>query len=179
MEDMTESTRSTLSYESRVDSQSMLDHYVREMPDCLREDPWSSTPEIWAYITSGGPCARPKGVMHLFAALKQFRRTCRRMDVLRWAVIMKREDELPLGQEPQTLEEIHARTDVNRRDECMLRWCPDIWSCEPYDEAHRRLPQDKTLCYRHSPDDSDGYFEAESGDEVPTQSTDSDMDLGD
>ena len=92
---------------------------------------------------------------------------------------MNREEDLPLGQEPQTLEEIYARIDANKRHDYMLWWSPDIWSSEPYDEAHRQLPQNKTLCYRPSPDDSDGYFEPESGDEAPTQSTDSDMDLGD
>ena len=100
MEDLTDATRSTLSYESRVGSQSMPDYFVKEMLDCVREDSWSTTPEIWEYITRSGPYIRPRGVMHLFGGLGQFNRTCQRMNILRWAAAMGRESELPLGPEP-------------------------------------------------------------------------------
>ena len=104
----------------------MLDYYVKGMMDCVREDPWVSTPGIWDYVTQGGPCVRPSGVMHLFGGVGQFRRTCQRMDILRWAVVEGREEEFPLGQEPQTREEIHRRIDENRRDSYMLWRAPDI-----------------------------------------------------
>ena len=172
---MTDTTLSTLSYESRRDSQSMLDYYVAEMIHCIQENPWASTPEIWDYITLGGPCVRRKNVMHLFGGMGQFKRTCRRMNTLRWAVIKHREDELPLGQEYETAEEIAARVRAGQRDEYIQWWSPNIWSIEPYDEAHGSLNPDRCLYYRPSPEDSDNFFEEESGDEVPSESSANEM----
>ena len=128
MEDMTQPTPSTRSYESRRESQSMLDVYVKEMLDCVREDPWISTPGIWEYITGGGPCVRPSRLMHLFGGMGQFRRTCRRTDVLRWVAVEGREAEQPLGQETQTWEEICRRVEENRRDAYLPWRAPDMWS---------------------------------------------------
>ena len=150
----------------------MLDYYVKEMLDSVREDPWISTAGIWEYITSNGPCVRPRGVMHLFGGIRQFRRTCRRMNILRWAAIEGREDELPLGQETQTYEEICRRIDENRRDAYLLWRAPDIWNSEPYDEEHRNFNLEGELCYRPSQDDSDHFFEPESGDEEPSCGSD-------
>ena len=177
MEGETETTRSTMSYESRHDSQSMLDYYVKEMLDCVREDPWVSTPGIWEHITSAGPCVRPSGVMHLFGGEGQFRRTCQRMTIVRWAVAEGREEELPLGQEIPTFAEICRRVDENQRDDNTLWWAPDIWSCEPYDEERRPFPHEGVLYYRPSQDDSDDFFEQESGDEAPSQSSDDAMEV--
>ena len=75
-----------------------------------------------------------------------------------------------MGQETQTFAEICRRVDENRRGAYMLWWAPDIWSCEPYDEEHRSLPHEGVLYYRPSQDDSDDFFERESGDEAPSQS---------
>ena len=66
MENTTDSTVSTLSYESRQDSQSILDYYVQEMIGGVQKNPWISTPELVGYITLGGPCITWKNVLHLF-----------------------------------------------------------------------------------------------------------------
>ena len=94
------------------------------------------------------------------------------MNILRWAVIVGREDELPLGQEPETYEEICRRVDEHRRDDYLLWWSPDIWNSEPYDEDHRTFNLEGELCHRPSQDDSDNFFEPESGDEEPSNSSD-------
>ena len=99
------------------------------------------------------------------------------MTIARWAVVEGREDELPLGQEPQTYEEICRRVAENRRDEYMLWWAPDIWSSEPYDAEHRTLPHEGVLYYRPSEDDSDDLFGDDSGDEAPSQSADDAMEV--
>ena len=146
----------------------MLDYYVAEMLHCVQDDPWISIPGIWKYITQGGPCVRPRGVMHLFGGMGQFKRTCRRLDVVRWAVIKHREDELPLGQEFQTSQEISERVRAGKRDEYTKWLSPDIWSIEPYGEEHCALEWNKTVCYRPSQEDSDDFVDEDSGDEAPT-----------
>ena len=120
---------------------------------------------------------QPRGVMHLFGGERQFRRTCRRMTILRWAAVEGREEELPLGQETQTIEEICCRIDENRRGAYMLWWAPDICSCEPYDEEHQSFELEGVLYYRPSQDDSDDCFEQESGDEAPSQSSSDAMEV--
>ena len=115
---------------------------------------------------------RPRGVMRLFGGIGQFKRTCKKMVVVRWAVIKQREDELHLGQDYQSPQEISERVRAGRRDEYIRWWSPDIWSTEPYDDNHRSLGLNKTLCYRPSQEDSGDFFEDDSGDEAPTPSED-------
>ena len=123
----------------------MLDYYVKEMLDRTGGNPWITTPEIWKYITLGGPFVRPRGVMHLFGGFGQCWQTCRRMDALRRAAIMGRENELPRRQELQTQAEICERIDANRRDEYLLLRFPDIWNGGPYDGVRRQLPPDSLV----------------------------------
>ena len=113
--------------------------------------------------------------MHLFGGMGQFKRTCKRMDILRWAAIKHCEEDLPLGQEHQTEEEISARIREGRRDEYIQWWSPNIWSSVPYDEAHNTLNSERCLCYRPSREDSDNFFEEESGDEAPAGSSTNEM----
>ena len=100
--------------------------------------------------------------------------------MLRWAVVSGREEELPLGQEHETHEEIVARIREGRRDEYLRWWSPDIWSVNPYDRDHDSFGTDRVLYHRPSPEDSDEYFEPyapDVGDEVPTPTSEGAMEV--
>ena len=92
---------------------------------------------------------------------------------------MGREEDLPLGQEMKTEEEIFHRVNENRRDHYLSRRAPDIWGSGPHDLEHRAFNSDVMLYWRPSQDDSDDFFEQESGDEAPSLSSDDAMGVGD
>ena len=120
MEDLTDSTVFTLSYEPGRDRQSLLDYYAQEMIKGAQRDPRTSTAEIAKYIALGGPCVARKNALDLFGGASQFRRTCGKMDILRREAADDQRDMLPLQEfESDSESAIIERARTRRRDECI------------------------------------------------------------
>ena len=92
-------TESTISYtqaEDSEDRQSMIAYYVDQLLRRIAEYPYDSIPQLFQYVTRGGPCLCPADVLRLFGGRIIFRHTCRRMNSVRRAVLNGEMDTMPV-----------------------------------------------------------------------------------
>ena len=84
--ELTESTESTESREAPGQLQAEVDRYAKWIVDLILGDPYISVPEIARQLKDGGGlCSREGSAIHLFGGPRIFRKTCHRMEALRWA----------------------------------------------------------------------------------------------
>ena len=120
----TETTVSTLSRESDQNVQSMVDHYISEIIDHIIDDPHITIPKILQTIAQHGPCPSQKDVIHLFGGKKIFKKTCRRMEIIRWAAATDQLEMLPLADESQSENEIQHKIMHGIRADYLKWWAP-------------------------------------------------------
>ena len=87
---MQQTTESTVSYteaEYTDDRQNMIAYYVDQLIRRITERPYDSIPQLFQYVTRGGPCQSQADVLRLFGGRIIFRQTCRRMNAIRRAVL--------------------------------------------------------------------------------------------
>ena len=95
MEQLTDSTISDTEAEDQVGRQETVEYYVDELPRRVVECLYDSIPQLFQYATRGGPCLSQEDVLHLFGGRIIFRRTRRRMNMIRRAVLTGRMDLAP------------------------------------------------------------------------------------
>ena len=96
---MQQTTDSTVSYAQAEDSegrQSMIAYYVYQLIRRIAERPYDSIPQLFQHVTRGGPCLCPADVLRLFGGRIIFRHTCRRMNMVRRAVLNGEMDTAPV-----------------------------------------------------------------------------------
>ena len=119
------STNSTEDREYSENVQSMIDWYTSEMIDFIWDEPYASTRQIIDKLAESGPCPSRREILHLFGGPTVFKKTVKRMDVLRWAVVADRTDILPLEEESESRDEIRYRHQWGIREEYMISWAPE------------------------------------------------------
>ena len=97
----TDSTESAESRETTGYLQSEVDGCAERIVDLVVDDPHMSSPEILRQLKQGGPCSSERSVAHLFGCPSMFRKTCRRLEVFRWALVARRLDLLPFPMDLQ------------------------------------------------------------------------------
>ena len=107
------------------DRQSMIEYYVDELILHMVENPHESTPQLFRRISQFGPCVRPEHIIHIFGGGIIFRRTCRRLHLIRDAALRGTLSQLPrdLGrwggpEDPELEPPFHDFRDW---------WCPHIY----------------------------------------------------
>ena len=151
-------TDSTVSYtqaETDADRRSMIEYYVDQLLRRVVERPYDSIPQLFQYATRGGPCLSQADVLRLFGGRIIFRSTCRRMNMIRRAVLNDTMSEVPVdlrtweGQERPEMDPPY--TDYRHL------WCPSLdcptlfwYVTENMEEEIYRYPA--VLC-------TDEYFE--------------------
>ena len=96
---MQQTTDSTVSYtqaEDTGDRQDMIAYYVDQIIRRVVERPYDSVPQLFQFVAQGGPCLSPADVLRLFGGRSIFRHTCRRMSVIRRAVLNNEMDTIPI-----------------------------------------------------------------------------------
>ena len=148
----------------------MIDYYVKEIMQEIRMDSCVTTPRIMRKLLRGGPCRSEENIFHLFGGKRRFRSTCRRLDLLRWAVSTSTMEGMPLeawGPEDPEYQQGERGIPV-RQPRYIGWWAPSVWGRKLYDGEHR-LPEVPALVRRYpGQEDSDEYFdwaltESESG----------------
>ena len=124
MDDTSESTRSYHINWSKESRQGAINYYVNELLTRLIERPLESIPDLFWYLQQGGPCPEGEDLLHLFGGRQILLRTCRRMNIVRRAVLQGELENLPIdlgnwgGREP--------RGDGSTRNEFIDWWEPHI-----------------------------------------------------
>ena len=67
------------------DRQGTIEYDVGELLLRIVEYLYDSIPQLFQYIALGGPCLSQEDVLRLFGGRLAFRRTCRRMNIIRRA----------------------------------------------------------------------------------------------
>ena len=74
----------------------MIEYYVDELILRMVESPNDSTPQLFRHISENGPCVEPGHVLHIFGGGIIFRRTCRRLHLIRDAALRDTLARLPI-----------------------------------------------------------------------------------
>ena len=126
---MQQTTDSTIPYTQEEDSedrQNMIAYYVDQLLRRIVERPYDSVPQLFQHVTRGGPCLCPADVIRLFGGRVIFRHTCRRMNMIRRAVLNDTIDTVPVelrtGTEQERSEMVPPFTDYR------YFWCPNLGS---------------------------------------------------
>ena len=96
MEDSTESTRSQTAHWTQQGRQSITNYYVNEIMTRLVEHPYASVPDLFQYMQMGGPYMGEEELLDLFGGRDMLVRTCRRMNIIRRAVLNGELGNLPV-----------------------------------------------------------------------------------
>ena len=126
---MQQTTESTVSYteaEYSEGRQDMIAYYVDQLLRRIVERPYESIPQLFQYVTRGGPCLCQADVPRLFGGRIIFRRTCRRMNMVRRAVLNGEMDTAPVDLRTWTGQE-RPDMDPPYRDYRYF-WCPILYS---------------------------------------------------
>ena len=169
------STISTEERELSENVQSMIDWYTSEMIDLIWDEPYASTRRILDKLAEAGPCPSRRELLHLFGGPTVFKRTVRRMEVLRWAVVADQTDILPLEEEDESMEESGSRHRLGRREEYMVSWAPDMSGINMFP---RDLPEGEGRLVRYPSQDDTDVDLAEDDEELET-TMDEDVEMED
>ena len=126
---MQQTTESTVSYteaEYSEGRQDMIAYYVDQLLRRIVERPYESIPQLFQYVTRGGPCLCQADVPRLFGGRIIFRRTCRRMNMVRRAVLNGEMDTVPVDLRTWTEQE-RPEMDPPFTDYRYF-WCPVLYS---------------------------------------------------
>ena len=170
------STISTEERELSENVQSMIDWYTSEMIDLIWVEPYASTRRILDKLAEAGPCPSRRELLHLFGGPTVFKRTVRRMEVLRWAVVADRTDILPLDEEDESMEGIGRRHRLGRREEYMISWAPDMSEINMFP---RDLPEGEGRLVRYPSQDDTDKDVAEDEEDMETTTTTEDEEMED
>ena len=85
MEQSTDSTKSDSEAPDAEDRQRMIYFSVDELMLRIVEHPYDSALQLFQYVTLGGPCLTQEDVLPLSGGRLVFRRTCRRINLIRRA----------------------------------------------------------------------------------------------
>ena len=75
--------------------QSEVDKYAKQIVNVLIGDPHISAPGILPQLTLEGSRSSERSIAHLFGGAETFRKTCHRLEALRWALVVHQFDKLP------------------------------------------------------------------------------------
>ena len=95
MRSTTDSTASYTQAEDQVDRQDMITYYVDQILRRIAERPYDSISQLLQYAARGGPRRTPADALRLFGGRIIFRRTCRRMSLIRRAALNSEMDAIP------------------------------------------------------------------------------------
>ena len=126
-------TDSTVSYTQAEDPavrQDMITYYVDQIIGRLVERPHDSVPQLFQFAVRSGPCLTPADVLRLFGGRIVFRRTCRRMNLIRRAVLNDEMDTVPVDLDTWT-EWGQPGLDPPQQDR-RGHWCPQLGSQEMF-----------------------------------------------
>ena len=124
---MQRATDSTVSYTQAEDSEDrrgMIVYYVDQLLRRIAECPYDSIPQLFQHVTRGGPCQCQADVLRLFGGRIIFRHTCRRMNLVRRAVLNGEMDTAPADLRTWTEQE-RPEMDPPFRD-YQYFWCPNL-----------------------------------------------------
>ena len=162
------STNSTEDREWSDNVQSMIDWYTSEMIDLVWGEPYASTRRILEKLAESGPCPSKRELLHLFGGPAIFKRTVRRMEVLRWAVVADCTDILPLDEEMESFEEMRYRHRMGIREEYMISWAPARNGINTFP---RDLPEGEGRLVRYPSQDDTDVDLAETEEDLETTMT--------
>ena len=160
---MQTATDSTVSYthaEDPVDRQDMVAYYVDQVIRRVVERPYDSVPQLFQYAVRGGPCLTPADVLRLFGGGNIFRNTCRRMSVIRRAVLNNEMHTIPVDLRTWTEWE-QPEMDPPFTDYRGL-WCPHLDSPELF--WYRAPGMEEEICRYPAVLGTDEFF-SETGNE--------------
>ena len=96
MEQTTDSTVSYTQAEYPGDRQDVIAQYVDRIIRRITERPYDSVPQLFQHVALDGPCQNPADVLRLFGGRIIFCHTCRRMSIIRKAVLNNETDAMPV-----------------------------------------------------------------------------------
>ena len=133
---VTDSTESTETHEMTEYHQEEVDRCTKHIVDMILEDPYISVPEILRQLAAGGQNGSEASVVHMFGGRQIFRKTCRRMEILRWVLVTHQWEWLPFQMDIQYREwegkrRYHRKPDSN--DDWVSWWAPDMFSVRPFE----------------------------------------------
>ena len=124
---MQQTTESTVSYaqaKNSEDRQNMIEYYVDQLLRRVAECPYDSIPQLFQFVARGGPCLCQADVLRLFGGRIIFRRTCRRMNMIRRAVLNDTMNTVPADLRTWTEQE-RPEMDPPFTDYRHF-WCPNL-----------------------------------------------------
>ena len=133
---ITDSTESTETHEMPEYLQEEVDRCAKHIADLILEDPYISAPEILRQLAAGGQHSSEASVVHLFGGPRIFRKTCHRMEILRWVLVTHQWEWLPFQMDIQYREwegkrRYHRKPDSN--GDWVSWWAPDMFSVQPFE----------------------------------------------
>ena len=177
----TESTESTESREMPEQLQEEVDRYTKWIVGLILRDPIISAPEILRQLKDGGGrCSSEGSVKHLFGGPRMFRKTCSRMEALRWAAVRHQWKQLPFQMDIQYREWGDQRRYFRKYDsnDDWASWrAPDMFSICPLAqmEEAEEGDEDRRLCRFPAQEDESDYF---AEDQETNTSQGSDVEMG-
>ena len=167
---MQQTTDSTVSYteaEYSEDRQNMIAYYVDQLLRRIVECPYDSIPQLFQHVTQGGPCQCQADVLRLFGGRIIFRRTCRRMNSVRRAVLNGEMSTIPVDLRtwvgPERPEMDPPYTDYR------YFWCPVLYSPTLFWYATEGMEED--ICRYPAVLDTDDFFRETEDESLQTDGT--------
>ena len=177
MELGTDSTESTESREITECQQAEVDKYTKRIVELMIRDPCVSVPGILQQLKTGGLRSSEESVVHLFGGPELFRKTCRRMEILRWVLVTHQWEAMPFQMDIQYREwegrrQYFIKPDSN--DDWVSWWAPDMFSVRPFEPINEEEEEDgigERRIYRFpAREDEDNYFKEVHSEEEGTNS---------
>ena len=180
---VTDSTESTESREISECPQAEVDECAKHIVDLILDDPYISVPQILRQLTAGGRRSSERSAVHLFGGPRIFRKTCHRMEMLRWALATHQWEWIPCRMGVQYREwegkrRYHRKPDSN--DDWASWWAPDMFSVQPFEpfqptEEEEEEGAGERCLYRFPAGEDESDYFADGQDESASGSLDVDM----
>ena len=133
---ITDSTESTESHETSEYRQAKVDRCTKHIVDAILDNPHISVPEILRQLAAGGQHGSEASIVHLVGGPRIFRKTCHRMEILRWVLVTHQWERMPFQMDIQYREwegkrRYHRKPDSN--DDWVSWWAPDMFTVHPFE----------------------------------------------
>ena len=155
------------------------DGYTMSIVELIIDDPCISAPRILQRLVRDGACGSEGIAVHLFGGPGMFRRTRRRLEVLRWVLVTHEWEQIPFPAELQYREwegqrRYFRKPDSN--DDWVSWWAPDVFSATSFEEMEQPTEEMRERCIYRFPagEDEEAYF---ANDHDEWMSLDSDVEI--
>ena len=180
---ITDSTESTESHETSEYRQAKVDRCTKHIVDAILDNPHISVPEILRQLAAGGQQSSEASVIHLFGGPQIFRKTCHRMEILRWVLVTHQWEWLPFQmdipyREWEGKRRYHRKPDSN--DDWVSWWAPDMCSVQPFEpmeQTEEEEDEDEEIVglqrlYRFPAEEDESEYFADGTEESESQDSD-------